>query len=89
MTPNNPLHFSAFENAEFVAKYILEALVRDLHLRPGDFVYQKSLHLAFQTRGATPEQISRGVEHVIAQGWLCLDFAQRTYTLTQAGLSRL
>jgi hypothetical protein len=65
-----------------IAKNIIEALVQDLKFRPGDFVYEKPLSIAF---GLTAENISGGLEHAQLQGWPIFDPVQRIYTLTRAG----
>ena len=68
-----------------VAKNIVGALVQDLKFRPGDFVYEKPLSIAFTVHGLTVENINGGLEHAQQQGWLIFDPLQHIYTLTQAG----
>ncbi len=68
-----------------IAKDIVEALVTDLKLRPGEFVYEKPLATAFGARRLTFEDILAGLEHAKQQGWLVYDPVQCIYTLTHAG----
>jgi len=70
-----------------IAMDIIEALVRDLKFRPGDFVYEKPLGIAFVARGLPVDDINGGLEHAQQQGWLVFDPVQRIYTLTQAGFA--
>lgn len=77
----------ALAGAARIAKHIVQALVRDLKLHPGDFVYEKSLDEAFKTLGLAAEEINGGLEHATAQGWLVFDSDQRIYTLTQTGFA--
>ncbi len=71
--------------AERVAREMLESLVEDLKLRPGDFAYERSLRTAFEARGLAVEDIRAGLRYATQQGWVILDPAQRIYTLTRAG----
>jgi hypothetical protein len=68
-----------------VARDILESLVQDLKLRPGELVYERSLIVSFKSRGLTVQDIAAGLEYATQQGWLICDPVQGIYTLTQAG----
>jgi len=70
-----------------IAKDIVEALVQDLKFRPGDFVYEKPLGIAFKVRGLAVEDISGGLEHAKQAGMAHFRPVQRIYTLTQAGFA--
>lgn len=87
MAPVDPPFVPALAGAAPIAKHIVHALVQDVKLRPGDFVYETSLDRAFRAFGLTVEEITSGLDHATAQGWLVFDSAQRIYTLTQAGLA--
>jgi len=80
-----PFSVSDLAGPERIAKAIVETLIQDLKFRPGDFVYEKPLGIAFKARGLTPEDISGGLEHAQQRGWLIFNPIQRVYTLTRAG----
>jgi len=84
--PVDPPHVSTVDGLPArIATDIVKAVVTDLKLRPGEFVYEKPLGTAFRARGLTVEDIGAGLEHAKQQGWLVFDPVQRIYTLTHAG----
>lgn len=60
-------------------------LVQDLKLGPGEFVYEKSLTIAFKSRSLTVEDIAAALQYATQKGWVIFDSVQRIYTLTQTG----
>ncbi len=85
MAPNDLPDRSTVGDPARIAKDIIESLVRDLKLQPGEFVYERPLCTAFGLRGLTVEHILGGLEHARQQGWLISDPVQRIYTLTSVG----
>jgi len=71
-----------------IAEVIIDALVRDLKFGPGDFVYEKTVSVAFTLWGFTAEDILAGLSFAKQQRWLLFDADLLTYTLTQVGISR-
>ncbi len=71
--------------ATSVASDILESLVMDLKIRPGDYVHETPVRVAFQLRGLPDSDIRAGLEHASHEGWLLFDPELRVYRLTKTG----
>ncbi len=76
-------------NATSVARDILVALVNDLKIRPGDYVYETPIRVAFELRGIPATDIRTGLEYASQQGWLSFDSQLRVYVLTKLGFARV
>lgn len=87
MGPIESPRLSPVDGPARIAKDIIDALVQDLKLQPGGFVYEKPLGIAFQARGLTVEDINGALEHAKQQGWLIFDPVWRIYTLTPVGFA--
>ncbi len=68
-----------------IANDILNALVKDLKLRPNDYVYEPPLRIAFEMRGLPIQQIRSGLEHARRLGWLRFNAHLDIYMLTRKG----
>ncbi len=81
--------FDPIHGPRRIAKDVLEALVNDLKLQPGQFVYEDPVHIAFKFRGLAAEDIWAGLEYAKQQEWLMFDSVRRVYTLTKAGFAMI
>ncbi len=72
---------------ERIAKDILDVLVRELKFRPGDFLYESALVIAFKVNGLTVKDTTAGLAYARQQGWLIFDPDLQAYELTRAGFA--
>lgn len=68
-----------------VAEWILDILVNDLRLNPGDEVPDHQLKEKYRARNGDSANIPAGLEYADEQGWLTYDPVKSTWLLTETG----
>ena len=68
-----------------VAEWILDILVKDLRLKPGDAMPDQQLKEKYRARSGDSADIKVGLEYAEKQGWLTYSRAKQTWYLTPEG----
>jgi hypothetical protein len=68
-----------------VAEWILDILVKDLHLKPGDPVPDHQLKEKYRARKGDSADIKVGLKHAEEHEWLMYDPTTNTWHLTELG----
>jgi hypothetical protein len=68
-----------------VAERILDVLVKDLGLKPGERVPDHELKAKYRARGGDAGDIKVGLEHAEEQQWLSYDRSKDAWYLTELG----
>ena len=72
-----------------VARVILRAVVKDLKVRPGDYVHLAALRIALELRDLPLADLRAGLHHAQQSGWLRFDANMRMYALTEVGFGTI
>jgi hypothetical protein len=68
-----------------VAEWILDILVKDLHLKPGDPVPDHQLKEKYRARKGDSADIKVGLKYAEEHEWLMYDPTKNTWHLTELG----
>lgn len=70
------------------ADLILDILVHDLALKPGQIVPDQMLKKKFTERGGRHSEIGAGLKYAHVQDWLDFDHDKQAFSVTNGGFER-
>jgi hypothetical protein len=68
-----------------VSEWILDILVKDIGLKPGDPVPDQQLKESYRARNGDSANIKEGLKYAGDQEWMSYDRSTQTWHLTQLG----